>query len=419
MRFMKKKTLLPLFLGLVCPSLLLAADYRFVPSIGVSEDVTDNVYETPYGRHVDMVTRVQPGGALQYASSSNTLDAAYTLDYHHYALNTLTDEISHTLEVRGAFTLIEDFLKLDLTENFSRISLDVARDNTPESLSFNQTDQNTLLVSPYMLWHLGPRATLKTGLRYVDTRYWSLLGIDSRQQGAFAQLTYALKPRLSLTAECVFNNTVTQPLRYDNYDVSVGLRYEYAAKSFIFGSIGNNWQTFSTGNSMNNPIWDVGVISDFGTVVATLESHVQYTQDPLTASERQTSYSAKLEKIMPRATLNLSAAYNDYLDEAGVLAQSQSRHGTTIVVGASREVSPRLTASLNVTGDQFSRVAWLDQTALDYPYHLAVTGSLGYAMSHEATFGFTYTYATYRNRIDEANGSVEVNRVVFQVRKAF
>lgn len=408
---MKKKTALLIFLGLVCPSRLLAAEFHFVPSIGISEDVTDNVNETASGRKTEMVTRVQPGGALSYASSTSKLDAVYNLDYRYSALKNINDGISHSLGLQGAFTFLEDFLKLDVSDTYSRISLDVARDTTSESLSLDQVDQNTLTVSPYLFWRLSQKTTIRTGVRYLDIRYWSPSGIDSHQGGVFAQLTHELAPKLSLTAGYAFNKTITQYLRYDNHDVSAGLKYEFAAKSFVFGSIGNSWQSYSNGSRMSDLFWDAGVTKDFGTMVATLESQSRYTEDPLTASLRQKTHSAKLEKVMPRGTLSLSAAYNEYTDSLG---ESSSRHGTTIGVGLSREVNPQLTASLSVQGDQLSR-----RSALDYPYHLAATGTLGYAMDHEASVGFTYTYATYRYRLDQTAGDVEVNRIVLQFRKAF
>ena len=399
-----------LILALIGSSRLYAAEIHFVPSIGVSEDVTDNVYETVSGRRAEVVTRVQPGGALKYASSSSTLEAIYNLDYRYHALKNYNDGISHTLGVNGTFTLIDDFLKLDLSDTFSRISLDVARDTTAESLSVDQVDQNTLSISPYLLWRFGKKGIIKTGLRYADIRYWNPNSIDKRQEGTYIQLTHELTGKLSINAGYAFTKTITKPLLYDDHDLSVGFRYEFAAQSFFFGSIGNSW-LFSDRNRISNLFWDTGIIRDFGTMVATLETQVRYTEDPLTVSLRQVSHSLKLDKIMPRTTLGLTAAYNEYQD---ALTGASSRHGTTIGTGASREVSPNLTASLNVAGDQLNR-----RSSLDYPYHLSAIGSLGYQLGHESSIGFTYTYASYRYHLDQRNGSIEINRAILQYRKTF
>ena len=132
-RRLKKRTACYFFFGLICPSRLPAAEFRLLPSIGLSEDVTDNVNETASGRRVEMVTRVQPGGALKYATSSSTLEAVYNLDYRYHAFKNIKDGVSHTLGLQGAFTIMEDFLKLDLNDTFSRISLDVARDTTAKA----------------------------------------------------------------------------------------------------------------------------------------------------------------------------------------------------------------------------------------------------------------------------------------------
>lgn len=411
MKFLRKETMLLLFLGFICSSRLDAAEFRFMPSIGLSEDVSDNVNETASDRRVEMVTRVQPGGVLKFATSNSTLEAVYNLDYRYHALKNIKDGISHTLGLQGAFTIMEDFLKLDLSDTFSRISLDVARDTTSESLSLDQTDQNKLSVSPYLLWRLGQKGTLRTGIRYGDIRYWSPLGIDRWETGVFAQLTQEFTPKFISTAGYAFNKTNTDSLRYKDHDLSAGLRYEYAAKSFLFGSIGNSWQDYSNGSRMTNLFWDVGITNDFGPMLATVESQVRYTEDPLTVSLRQKSHSVKLEKVMPRSTLSLAAAYNEYTE---VLTGASNRYSTTISAAASREISQNLTALLNVAGDHLSR-----RSSLDYPYHLTATGSLAYAMSHEAMIGLTYTFATYRYQLDQGEGSVEVNRIVLQFRKAF
>jgi hypothetical protein len=398
-------------LGLLAPYHVSAAEVRFTPSIGISEDFSDNVRETIAGRRAEIVTRVQPGGVLRYATSASTLEAVYNLDYRYHALKNNKDGISHSLGALGAFTLIEDFLKFDISDTFRRISLDVARDNTSESLSLDQTDQNTLSISPYILWHLGQKGVLKTGARYGDVRYWSPQGIDRRELGAFAQLTHELTTRLSSTASYSFNKTVTQSLNYEDHNLSTGLRYEYAPNSFLFGSIGNSWQAFSDDRKMSNLFWDAGLVNDFGMFLGTLETVVHYTEDPLTVALRQKRHSVKLERVMPRGTIGVSAAYSEYTD---VLTGASSRNSTTISTGASREINPSLTASLNITGDKVSR-----RSSLDYPYHLTATGSLGYAMAHEASLGFTYTYATYRYRLNKSEGSIEINRVILQFRKAF
>ena len=410
-RFLTKEAALILLLGLACPDRLRAADFSLVPSIGLSEDATDNINETVAGRRGDLVTRVQPGFLMKYGSSRATLEAAYNLEYRNYLNNNGTDGINHALALQGTCAVIKDFFTIDLSDTFSRISLDVARDNTAESLSQAQTDQNTLTVSPYLLWRLGSKSILKTGGRYSDVRYWSPDGIDRSEEGGFAQLTHELAEKLSLTAGYTFNNTATRILNYQDHDVSIGLRYQYADKSFLFGTLGNGWQDYSNGSRSNHLLWDAGIINDFGIFLATLETQARYSEDPLTVELLQTSYSAKLDKVLLRGKLGLYASYDEY-----VAAQTgeMDRRGVTVSAVASRELRSGLTASLNITGDHLSR-----RSTLDFPYHLSATGALEYAFNHDATLGLTYTYATYRYRIDRGDGSVEVNRVVAQVKKSF
>jgi len=388
-----------------------AAEFRFVPSLGMGEDYTDNVDETVTGRHSDLVTRVQPGAAVKWDSTWSVFEAAYNLDYRHHSFSDIRDGITHSMSLQGALIPVEDFFKVDLTDTFRRISLDVARDTTSESLFVNQTDVNTFFVSPYLLWHSGQKGGLKTGVSYTDVRYWTPLGIDHRQESAFAQLSQELVPRLTLTAGASYNLIQTELLHYRQFDLSAGLRYEFAENSFLFGNVGNSWQHFSTGYSPNHLFWDAGVVRDFGSVLATLESLVRYSDDPLSVSLRQTSNSVKLERIMPRSTIGVSAARNDYSDTLGGVS---NRHGTTIAASGTRELGSKLTASLTLSGDKLSR-----SSVLDYPYHLTATATLGYAMNYGVTLGFTYTYATYRYQLGQGRDAVEINRATLQLRKTF
>ena len=81
MRDLIKKTVILIIIGAVRPCHIPAAELRFVPSLSISEDATDNIYETPTSKHVELVTRVQPGGTLQYSTASSKLEAAYAFDY--------------------------------------------------------------------------------------------------------------------------------------------------------------------------------------------------------------------------------------------------------------------------------------------------------------------------------------------------
>jgi len=389
----------------------LAADVEFKPTLSLSEEYNDNIFETASGKTTDLVTHVLPGATLNYRTPNLTWDSTYLMDYHYYARKSLASGADHTIGVKAGFSTADDFLKVDLSDTMSRISLNVARDTTQESISFAQTEQNSLLVSPYLAWRLGSLATLKTGVRYNDVRYFSANGIDQRQAGAFAQLGYDLTPKLSLTVEYNFGRTNTQILNYDNNDITGGFRFEYAANSFLYTHYGNSWQAFSNGARTTNPLWDAGISKDFEFAVASLGTQSSYTQDPLAVSTRQISYSAKLDKALERGNLSISVGYSEYLT---ALTSAASRRSVTVTASGSRQISASLSAAFYLEGDRLNRV-----TPLDYPYHFTGNGSLNWILAHEATLGLNYAYTTYRYGLSNASGAVVANRVSLQLSKAF
>jgi hypothetical protein len=389
----------------------LAADFKLTPSLTLSEEFNDNILESATDKRSDFVTRVQPGVALLYQAPRLSGDLRYNFDYRYYARGSRGDEKIHSLALHGSAALTENFLFVEVSDTLSRVSLDVTRDNTSESLFVNQTDQNTASVSPYLLWRLGEKTVLRTGYRFIDTRYWSSPGVNKQTHMVFADLNYEISAHLNLTAAYSFSKVDTELVRYDEHDVSTGFKYEYADKSFLFGGIGNSWQDFSDSRSVSNLFWNAGVTNDFGFLVAKVEARVQYVEDPLTSTTKQTSYSASLEKLLQHGAVGLSGSYTDYeATQAGL----PDRHKAAFNGFWRYELSPRLLATVTATGDRVSQA-----TADDYPYHLSGSAGMSYGFNYDITAGLTYTYVGYRRELDSAADAKQTNRVVVEVRKVF
>ena len=150
----------------------------FIPPLTVDEDFTDNVYERRNPRKSDFITRLLPGLSLKYNAPLWDWDLAYNFDYRYYARNSRNDDTTHNLAATGHIKIIDELFFLDLSDTFSRVSLDVSRDYTQESLSVKQTDSNTFSASPYFVFHPGTRATIKTGYRYTNVWYRDPAAID-------------------------------------------------------------------------------------------------------------------------------------------------------------------------------------------------------------------------------------------------
>lgn len=404
----------------MCALLLLSAksqgaDSSIKPSIALSEEVTDNIGETSGNKSTEYITHISPGFTSVYTGPYWNWDATYTFNYINYARKSNPNEYTHLASLKGNISVVENFLYLDVSDTYQRVSIDVARDPATQTSSYlNQTDQNIATVAPYLLWRLGEKSTLKTGYRYTDTRYWGE-GIEKQEHSAFDDFSRELTSRLSLSAGYSFTLSESLFEQYNTHNVYGGFNYQYADKSSIHATIGNNWQKFSSGKNTTTYSWNIGIVHDFDIVVATLETSSQTITDPKAVSTTLTSYSGKLDKVLQRGNIGLSTTYSKFANsETGINNQRKMSYS----LYGRYEVIPDLNTNLAVTAER-SYMNTNTNTASDFPYQLSVTTGLGYAFNHDLSLNLNYTYYTKRNDLDDATGAVDINRVILEVKKVF
>jgi len=389
----------------------LAESPAFRASLAVSEEVTDNVFETTNNKRTEFTTRLQPGFTSRYEAPFWNWNLGYNFDFRNYARSSRGNEYTHNGVLKGNLTLLDNFLFLDLNDTYQRVTLDVSRNAATESSLFlNQTDQNTANISPYVLWRLGEKGSLKTGYRYTDIRYWGD-GIERREHAGIVSLTREVSSKFSLSAGYDFTHLESQPARYNKHDLSGGFRYEFAEKSFFYGQVGNSWQQFNNGGNASYLFWNAGVTHDLGFAVATLETRVQTAADPLAVSTRETIYDGKLEKTLQRGMIGISTSYSEFVN-----TQTDSRNQRKLAVsGTGRyEVLQSLTISLSATAERYSV-----HTGSEFPYHLNATSGLSYSFNHNLALSLNYMYDTKRNDLDDATGAIETNKVGIEVKMLY
>ena len=260
------------------------------------------------------------------------------------------------------------------------------------------------------------------GNRYTDIHYWGE-GIDQRLNSAFADFKYEWTSKFSLSAGYDFDRIETTQFNYDTHNVYGGFNYQYAEKSSIFGKIGNTWQLLDSGENVSFLFWDAGIIHDLGIAIATLDTSVQTSIDPLTGASKTTSYTGKLDKTLPRGAVGFSAGYYEYENtQTGVNNQRKLSFS-----GNGRyEVMEGLNATLAVTAERYygqgvnpTAVSPEQITINGLRYHLYATSGLSYSFNHDITVSLNYTYETYRNDLNDATGAIDINRGIVQVRKSF
>ena len=392
----------------------LAANIEFRPSLAISEEFTDNVHETVNNQRTEYITRLRPGFTARYQAPLWNWDLGYTLEYRRYERNTSSDELIHNLDVRGNISLVENLLFLDFSDTYRQVPIDVARNNTAteSSRSVNLTKQNMATISPYVIWRLKGDNTLRTGYRYIDTSYFDSAGIDTQEHRVYADLTHALSSKLNITGGYAFTRLESRPTRYNRHDLSTGFRYEYAERSFVFGQIGNSWQQFDRGGDESYIFWNAGVTHDFSFAVATAETRVIPSVDPLSVSTKETIYSGRLEKTLERGMIGLSTTYTEYENTRTSLIPD--RHTLAVSATGRYELIQSLTASLTATGERFSR-----NTIYDYPYRFTGVAGLSYAFQNELILGLTYTYINNLRDPNAGAAAYQVNNALLELRKTF
>ncbi|WP_281999146.1 TIGR03016 family PEP-CTERM system-associated outer membrane protein [Geotalea uraniireducens] len=408
------------FIGCSCLAMLVlsvvecgAAEVQFHPSLAVSEEFTDNVFLTEHDKVSEYITRVLPGFSLAYQAPVLTGDISYTFDYRHYARGTQSDEITHSADAKGLLTVIDNFMYIDVKDSYRRVSLDVGRDTTNESLFLNQSDQNLLTVFPYLLWRPDHQTTIKTGYTYGNTWYRDPNGVNKTDHSFTGTIDRELNRFWSVNGGYTYTNEQTSLFDFDRHNGYAGVRYQYAEKSFVSAQGGVTYYKYSDGKTFVSPFWNVAITHTFDTVTAEVGTSVTFTDDPLSNSIENRSYFGKLTNKFQRGSGNLRVNYSEYKDTrlSGTLEKS-----TLIGLGGDYEFSDRFKGFIDLSGEKVS-----GQTLYDFPYRALASLGCSYDLGENFLVSLNYYHETdFRDlSINTPNIGPQVNRVVLEIRKTF
>lgn len=385
-------------------------EFQFHPSITVSEEYTDNVFETSGNRIGDFITRGLPGIRLSYISPALEADINYLFDYRYYAKRSRSTDQTHDLSASARLTVVENLLFLDVNDRYRRVSLDVTKDVTQESLFVNQEDQNVVSASPYITLRPVAQATLKTGYRFVDTRYFGTQGIDKTDHIGFLEATYEFSEKWKATCGYSFIHEDAATNDFDQHQPYLGFRYEYADKSFLFGQAGYTWTMYTDGHRLNNPYWNAGFAHAFETFTATINTGVRYNEDPLRNITKETFVTGGLEKPLQRGSLSLFPYYSEYaLAETNTL-ETRKYGGTA---QGRYEITPLLNASLRFTAERYDHYP-----SGSYTRRFVVDSLLSYLLAETVTVSLRHVF-TDSYSPDIATDTHQVNRIIVAVSKKF
>ena len=387
-----------------------AGEITFTPSIMVAEEYNDNIYETWNNRESDFITHLTPGITASYKAPLWDWDLTYSLNYAYYA-RLKEDETTHGISTRGLVRLIDEFLFLEVSDTYRKTSLDVTRDVTQEGvLGGDQTDQNIFTASPYMVFHPTDLTTLRTGYRYTNVWYKESTAVDKTENGAFADLTYQMTDKFSLTGGYVFTNQDTDLQDYNKHDVYGGFRYEYAESSFIHGRAGNSWIGYQGGRDVSNPFWNAGITHTLDTVTLSFDTGVIYTEDPRSVMTEETSYTGRAVKKFNRGEAGISLNYAEYRN-TDLDTLETTRYGTGL--NGRYDLTESLIGHLNFTAERYN-----DKLINTYTNRFVVDYGVTYAIAHDLSVGLNHRYIEYSSP-GILSDNKRIHRVILSLNKTF
>lgn len=379
------------------PAWARAAD-NWKASVSVSEEYNDNVKEERHGEG-DYVTSVSPSLGFKSEGSRFLFETDNSLTFRNYATGAKDDEFINNLNARGVLTAVENFLFVEVSDQYRTTYLDTSRSSLnpyepstldpvtgqpiPGALNPNDTstglvNQNTFNFSPYTVVRLGDRGSAKTGYRYQEITY-DRVGIDKTIQTGFSDATYSLTDKWDALGgvSYVRQDSVGGGLARET--VYAGASYQYAEGSSIYAKAGPTFTQYDRGGEDSNPFWDAGITHSFGSVVASLSTSVSYDEDPLTNETlRRELYSARVSKQFERTR---ASVYVNYATYDGQSSGTSDRY--TVGFNVQHDLTQRLSGNFDVSRDVTERGGgdtgrWYTGVGLKYQLAENYTGEVWY-----------------------------------------
>ena len=145
-----------------------AAEWRFVPTLSVSETYSDNVFLAARGlERSDFVTQISPGFSITANGPRLKLKTSYQLQGTTYLHNSGSSGFSNIFDGSLNAQLIQDLFYLDASANISQQNISAFGPQSSNNININnnRADVRTYTISPYLRHNFGNKAFSE--LRYA------------------------------------------------------------------------------------------------------------------------------------------------------------------------------------------------------------------------------------------------------------
>jgi hypothetical protein len=302
-------------------------------------------------------------------------------------------------------------VRLELSDTYTQVYRDRTRGEVIEGETLrDQVDKNVFSASPYLNLRPAERMTLRTGYRFTDVWYRED-GTGSQSHTLFADSSYELTLRTSLTAAYSYTDLESKNgediTGYRQHSASAGFRHEYGPGSSLYASAGPTFTDRRGGRDTTDLTWRAGLIHDFGRLTGTLETAVDFRDDPdRDVPVKTTTFSGSLVRALARGTIGLRASYATFSDEELDFGDEESLFGALTLTHA---LTPRLNGDLSFRTEYRDYV--VSYTRL-YSPSAGLSYLFGYGISSSLRYIYTDSYSPVRE------GDVyRVNRVILSLSK--
>ncbi len=399
-------------ISIMFPADAAGSEFRIQPGIIVGEEYNDNIFLAPENRNYDYISRIAPSIKLVYSVPLWDWDVSYLYDYHYYAryidLNASKYQ-PNFFNLKNHTRIKDEYVFLDVKDNYSRISLDMTRDFTQESSFVNQTDRNILTVDPYFILRPTSQMTVTTGYTYSNIWYKDPAAINQENNIVYTGLQQDLSQRSIMTAGIrhTQNRNGTQDYKQD--DVYLGQRYEYGENSTLSVTIGNSW--FDTPEEKITQLtWDASLMHRYSTMTVTYETGLRFIPDPYLILRREDRYLATIRRDVERTSLTVTGGLIEY-------RAVKTKHLQDTIYRLTGKLSHAITTTSKIILDLTAE--WLEdnQAGTSTDRFLG-----GVRLEHQAretlTLAFSYRYANVYSQ-DIYSDTYINNRCIVELQKVF
>lgn len=302
-------------LSILTSNLASAAEWRFTPSVDLTETYTDNVIlSSDSGAESDWISQINPGLSLTGKGRELELTFGYRMQNILYAGDSGRNNTNHQLNTALKATLAPHWLFLDASSTLSQQVLSSDENVSVGNLGVvsGREDVLTSSISPYIATRLSNRVLADFRFTHDRVSYSGNTAADSSSEQvslslksakAFGSWTWALR---STEQDIKYSGQSLMPSREDVkiQDSVLDLGYQLSAKIRLTGQAGyedHEYQLSADSKTPQGRYWSVG----------TVWSPSSQTMLTLSGGHRYFGHTWKLDWSHQARRNNWQLAYNE------------------------------------------------------------------------------------------------------------